>query len=145
MNKDTFWGNLEDEVILVKKFSPLAEVKNSKVFSKRLNIPYAYVTVNSPKLDPEAILPINHKKDFVHLWEAFKIRTISDSKELLIHFSRKHHSGLLKLFYRFLPHLRVMICPSGAYSKIINPNWWKQTPGREAFLSIRPIQEWDAI
>jgi hypothetical protein len=145
MGKDPFWGDLEDEVVIVRKFAPIAKVENGKVISTRPNIAYAFVTVDSPKLTSETTLPINHRLDFLHLWEAFIIRTVSDSEEVLIHFSRKHHSGMLKLFYRFLPRLRVMICPTGAYSKMIDPNWWKQTPGRKGFLSIRPIQEWDAI
>ena len=145
MGKDPFWGQIEDEVTIVRKFVPIAKVENRKVVSTSLNTPYAFVTVNCPKLTSETSLPINHKLDFLHLWQAFKIRTVSDSEEVLVHFSRKHHKGLLKLFSYFLPRLRIMICPSGAYSKMSDPSWWKQSQREAGFLSIRPIQEWNPI
>ncbi|HXG08088.1 MAG TPA: hypothetical protein VNI77_12270 [Nitrososphaera sp.] len=145
MVKDPFWSEIEDEVAIVEKFTPLAKVENGKVISTSLNTPYAYVTVESPKLTAQATLPVNHKLDFLHLWEVFNIRTVSDSEEVLVHFSRKHHRGLLKLFSYFLPRLKIMICRSGAYSKMSDPNWRKQPQGEDGFKSILPIQEWNPL
>lgn len=145
MDKDPFWGQIEDEITIVKKFHPLAKLENRKVVSTSTNSPYAYVTVESSMLKTQATLPINHKLDFLHLWEVFNIRTVSDSEEVLVHFSRKHHRGLLGLFSYFLPRLKIMICRNGAYSKMSDPNWWKQSPGEDGVKSILPIQEWNPL
>ena len=145
MVKNPEWSALEDEVIIVKKFDALATVRNGRVSSTAINIPYAYVTINSPKLATETVLPITHRLDFLHLWEVFRIRTVSDAEEVLVHWSRKYDKWVFNLFPYFLPRLHIMICPEGTYSKLIDANWWKEAGGEAKYLSIRPVQEWKPI
>ena len=138
------WKDLDGEPILVKQFIPVATIENNKVRAKPW-IPYAIVSIVSPKLSARTDLPISHRVDFVHLWEAFNIRKIADNEEVLIHWSRHHHRGLLGLFKMFLPHIHLMICPKGSYEKMSDPNWWRSGGGEQQFLSIAPIQEWKPI
>ena len=139
------WTQLEGEVIIVRKFNPLATLKDGKVVSRGMDMPYAFVTINSPKLSTETVLPISHRVDFLHLWDAFKIRDLSRDEEILIEWSRKHDKWVFRFFSYFLPRLHVMLCPKGTYSRVSDPNWWKEAHGEAAFLSTAPIQQWNRL
>ncbi len=133
-------------VCKVINFTPWSVIENGKVKSLNKSFdPYAALTVQCSKYEEELNWFITHKKDFIHLWEAFKIRGIKKNEEVLIAYSSSEWSGLQKLFAFILPKLHILICHVGAYELISNKNYRPELTGEARFLAERPIIEWNPL
>lgn len=107
---------IDAEPCRVTEFAPLARVTSGEVAQFSRSFPYGSVTIECTKLPPNTKGFITHKVDFLHLWNAFKIRGVSSDEEVIIFWTKKNYTSLLaKLFSPFMPRLWVLICNKGAY------------------------------
>ena len=130
------WKAIEQEPLRITHFTPLVNIENHKVKSHSLG-PYAFLAVESPKLNSEALLPVGHRVDFQHLWEVFKQRGVAEDEEVLV-----FYAPIKRKWYKwassFLPKLHIFIFPKGHLEEIHNPNF-KPDNARSWF---KPIAEW---
>lgn len=139
---DKNWSIIDAEVCRVIDFTPLVPFKNGKIFS-HLTMPYASIAIECKKINKKIKGFITHKLDFIHLWMAFKERTIKENEEVIIFWSiRNYKYKLLRFFPGLFPKLWVMICPKGAFELMTNPNHKPELGGEARFLAERPIVEW---
>ena len=141
--KDSDWSVIDSEPCRVIEFTPWGFVKNGKVTALSGTTPYASITIECKKVPKEITGFITHKMDFLHLWAAFKERTIKQSEEVIIFWSKKHYKvKLLRLFSGPWPKLWVMVCQKGAYEIMTDPNYTPELQGEARFDAERPIVEW---
>lgn len=141
--KDREWGLIDGELCRVIDFTPLASVKDGKVSNLSGTTPYASVTIECKKMSEKIIGFITHKTDFIHLWVAFKERTVKQNEEVIICWSKKHYKlKLLKFFPSFWPKLWVMICQKGAFELMTDPNYKPELQGEARYNAEKSIIEW---
>jgi len=119
LGRDIRWELIDREFCRVNHFLPFGKVEGTKVKDAPPPMPYALLTVETPKLSGEAILPVIHRVDFYNLWQVFQERGLSDQEEVLVvsvHFSK---TGLKKLFSSMLPKLFIYVYPKGHLELII--------------------------
>lgn len=146
--RDKQWSVIDGEPCLVIDFRPfLHSVKGGKVISHGSQglgyVPYASVTIECKKLPERATGFICHKMDFVHLWLAFKERTIGQDEEVIIYWSRKHYKYkfLRLLWWVFAPRLWVMVCPKGAF-ELFDSSFRPELQGEARWKAEGPIVDW---
>ena len=111
--KDGEWSVIDGEPCRVIDFTPWGSVKDGKFVSPLKLMPYATIHIECKKLRKATGL-ITNKMDFMHLWAAFKERTIKQNEEVIIFWSKKNYKiKLLKFFPGFWPKLWVMVCQKG--------------------------------
>jgi len=140
--KDSQWSATDGEVCRVIDFTPMASIKEGKIFATDKSTPYASVVLECKKLPPETKGFITHKVDFMHLWLAFKERGIGQDEEVLIFWTKKHYRKIYKIFSAFLPRLWVMICPKGAFELQTNPDHRPELNGEARLKAMLPIIDW---
>ncbi|HUT43863.1 MAG TPA: hypothetical protein VMW95_05960, partial [Desulfobacterales bacterium] len=83
------------------------------------------------------------KVDFIHLWAAFKERTIKQDEEVIIIWSKKQYKNIFyKIFSTYMPKLWVMVCPRGAFELEINPGYRPELQGEARWNASKPIMDW---
>ena len=110
IGKDIPWKNFEHHNFRVQLFSPLSRIEQGKITDPIKYMPYATITVYDPDFvtnDKELILPVVHRLDFQHLWEAYKERGISPEEEVIVRYEPR--TGIYGLFGKTLPHLLIRI------------------------------------
>jgi len=113
--KDSQWSAIDGELCRVIDFVPMASIKGGKIFAIDKTTPYASVLLECKKLPTQVTGFITNKEDFLHLWTAFKERTIKQDEEVLIIWTKKHYKNLFfRIFSAGLPKLWVMVCPKEA-------------------------------
>jgi len=163
---DSDWSLLDGEICRVLEFTPLnAEVKNGHVKSFNPKMPYASVVIESPKIQGKAKGFITHKVDFAMLWAAFNERTevkgarsevlfdsngnpflarygVASDEEVWLGWTKSNYilgGGLMK---KFLPRLRVRVCPKGAYELMTNRNTRPELTGEARAKAMIPLITW---
>ena len=140
--KDSDWSIVDDSFCKVIDFSPLSILRNGEVIGS-MDMPYASIRIECTKLPKIAKGFITHKIDFIHLWYAFKERTISQNEEVLIIWSIKHYkSWITKLLSAIMPKLWVMVCKKDAYKLWTDKSYKPELTGETRFLAQMPITEW---
>jgi len=140
--KDSQWSAIDGELCRVVDFFPIASVKGGKILAIG-KTPYASVVLECKKLPTKIKGFITHKVDFIHLWTAFKERTIKEDEEVIIIWSKKHYKNIIyKIFSTFMPKLWVMVCPKGAFELHTNSNFKPELTGKARWLASQPIAEW---
>lgn len=140
--KDSEWSAIDSEACKVVRFTPFASVKDGKITHSDTSTPYASVTLNCYKIQGTIEGFITHKIDFLHLWTAFKERTVKKDEEVIIFWTKKHYKFKpLKILPSF-PKLWVMICQKGAYKLMTDPKYKPELTGEARWLAERPIVEW---
>ncbi|OGO53236.1 MAG: hypothetical protein A2148_01875 [Chloroflexi bacterium RBG_16_68_14] len=66
------WKLIEGEMFRVTHFTPFAIVQGNKVEAPSAPMPYALLTVESPILNQPAKIPVNHREEFLNLWDIFQ-------------------------------------------------------------------------
>lgn len=122
IGKDIAWGSIQDYALLVKHFTPLAEIKNGKIVNDVNSMPYALLEVEclelkSPSKDLQ--LPVMHKMDFTHLWEVYQGRGVADNEEVIIGYAKPENAWLRALGWT-IPHLRITVSPKGNMKNVLN-------------------------
>lgn len=140
--KDREWSVIDGELCRVIDFVPLCLIKNGKVLALNKPTPYASVHVECKKLPTKITGFICHKIDFMHLWMAFKERTVKQDEEVIIIWTKKHYKKIYKIFSAFMPRLWVMICPNGAFELKVNPSYKPELTGEARWKATKPIIDW---
>jgi len=140
--RDNDWSIVEDALCRVKGFSPMATIQHGKVLTLGRSAPYASVTLECKKLPHTINGFIAHKMDFLHLWAAFKERPLGEDEEVLIIWTKKHYKGYAKILSAFIPRLRVMVCPKGAFQLETDPNFRPELKGEARWKATSPIVDW---
>ena len=139
---DKGWSVIEEELCRILKFTPMAVVRNGDVIAIDKYTPYASVELECRKFPTSATGFITHKIDFMHLWHVFENRTIKDSEEVLIAWTRsRYKSRIHKLVSFGLPKLLVMICKKNAYDLIHDKEYRPDLFGMERARASFPIEE----
>jgi len=140
---DREWSMIDGELCRVIDFIPLGFIKDGKISTFGLSAPYASVTIECKKYQNKIKGFITHKMDFLHLWAAFKERTIKENEEAIICWTKRNYKlKLLRFFPGFWPKLWVMICQKGAFELMTDPNYKPELKGEARFLAEKPIIDW---
>lgn len=142
IGKDISWKIVQDYLLRVISFTPLATVSGSEVQSQSSSAPYAILIVECLNMNSKYTLYVTHKIDFLHLWRAYNQRGVSDSEEVLIGNFAQRRKGLSKLMGAFLPRLFVWICPKGYLERMINDDWGGLT-GEARAMAMLPLEMWE--
>jgi len=141
--KDSEWSVIEGEPCRVIDFTPWGSVKDGKFVSPLKLMPYASIQIECKKLPGNITGFITNKMDFMHLWAAFKERTIKQNEEVIIFWSKKHYKvKLLKLFSGPWPKLWVMVCRKEAFEIMTDSNYKPELQGEARYNAEKPIIEW---
>jgi hypothetical protein len=142
--KDDDWSVIEGEPCRITDFKPLGSSINSngKVQSIDKTKPYASIAIECKKLGNDVRGYIIHKKDFEHLWAAFKARKVKKDEEVIIIWSRKHYKRYVKMFSLFMPKLWVVIYTRGAYELLVESNYRPELTDEARWNMLKPIIEW---
>jgi len=140
--KDADWSAIDGEACRVLAFTPMASVQNGRVVASDKSVPYATVTLKCKNVPGAVKGFITNREDFIHLWAAFKERTLHDAEEVLIIWSKKHLKPYARLLSVFMPKLWVMICQKGAFEIMTDPSWKPEVTGEARWNAMKPIVEW---
>jgi len=147
---DILWNQIEGEFCRVKTFLPYAEIKENKIIKPAFSMPYAILDVENPhKLPPEgAFLPVFHKIDFKHLWEAFVERGINIDEEVLVIYYPETPNNVPSFMGRifkshFFPKLTIWICKKGLLEKLYDKHYQESVDLIKFYVEeAKPIKEW---
>lgn len=141
--RDSQWSAIDGEACRVISFCPLlSSIKGGKVLAPK-TIPYASVTLECKKIPKKITGFISHKMDFLHLWLAFKERTIKPEEEVIILWSIKHYKNkLYKILSFMMPRLWVMVCPKGAFELMVDHSYKPELSGEVRWNAQKPIIDW---
>lgn len=142
LKKDSDWSIVDGEILHVVNFIPLGVIKNGKVLTMDKFTPYASIVFECKKYCYNITGYITHKMDFMHLWVAFKERTVKEDEEVIIFWSKKHYKVFAKIFSSFMPRLWVMICQKGAFKLMVDSTYRPELAGEARCLATIPIVEW---
>lgn len=140
--RDSEWSLIDAVPCRVIDFTPLASVKNGKVLITSKAEPYASIAMECKRLSEIAEGFVTHKIDFIHLWEAFKERTVKQNEEVLVFWSKKHYKWWAKIFSAFMPRLWVGIYPKGAFELITDSSCKPKLTGEARAEATLPIVDW---
>lgn len=115
IGRDIPFSAIEDELCRVVNFGNLSKVVDGKVVSMMKNMPYGYLEVESKNLPETAMLTLNHKDDYLHVWEFAGKQELPDSAELLVIWTNSHYKKGAGLFKSVLPKLWVTLFHKGYY------------------------------
>ncbi|MBI4306058.1 MAG: hypothetical protein HY678_07035 [Chloroflexi bacterium] len=133
IGQDIPWTTVDGHFLRVLDVAYLGTVKETKVAGPPVPLPYAVATVESPVLKGRADLPITHKLDFRHLWEALKVRGLADGEECLI--AREQRKGW---FSKALPTMHIRITGAGQLEKMYDPSTPATDRGGQNFAKWSP-------
>jgi len=135
IGKDIPYETIEREFCRVKNFTPFAVIEAGKIKDISKFMPYAALSVESPRLPGEATMYVTHKLDFRHLWDVFQQRGVKAEEEVLIAYvpqKRKFLSGAWASLY-------IYVFPKGHLEEMHDKNF--RPSNYEAWLM--PIAEWE--
>jgi hypothetical protein len=143
LRKNSEWRVIDEARCLVIDFIPFSSIENGKVVPLDRTTPYASLVLECKKFPTRITGFITHKIDFMHLWIAFRERSIKEDEEVNIFWSKRHYKNILyKVFSAFMPKLWVMVCPKGAFKLSVDPNYKPEITGEARFKATRPIIDW---
>ena len=142
IGKDVSWKAMNDYLLRVIKFTPLARVVGNEIQSAESNLPYGILTVECLELNQEFVVYLTHKVDFLHLWKVFNERGISEEEEVLVGDFASKRSGFFRIFSSFLPRLWVWICRRGHLERLVNDDWDGLT-GEAWANAMMPLEMWE--
>lgn len=126
----------------IDRFMVLGHIKNGGA-RRTDDLPYALITLKLYEPPFNAKLAIDHKLDFLHLWEAYKKRGVSKDEEVLVTYNPGNYKyNLHKIFPSLLPKLVVWICPKGAFKIIHDYSYRPELRGTPRYRAKAPITEY---
>jgi hypothetical protein len=135
IGRDIAWSSIDGQYLRVVNVAYLGTVTGAKVKGPPSPLPYALITVESPRLGAaKADLPIVHKVDFLHLWEALRNRGLRDSEECLV--ARLERKG--GWFGKVLPSLHIRITAKGQLERIYDEHTPANQRAGPAFAKWSP-------
>lgn len=140
LGKDILFNEIDSAACRVIKFNPHGRIENNQV-SVVPNFPYASLIIECSKVQPNLILNITHKTDFINLWKAFQQK--EKEQEVLIFWTNKHYGNFIyKILSSFMPKLWVMICKKGAYELTTDKDYKPELTGEARYLAKKSIVDW---
>lgn len=142
---DREWSQIDGEPCRVSALSTLGSFReaNGKVHTTSRTMPYASLTLECGKLGKNIRGYVTHKMDFQHLWAALKERRVNEAEEVIIIWTREEYRyKLTKFLSRFMPKLRVMVCPKGAYELMTDSKYKPELWGEARWNAMRPVSQW---
>lgn len=132
------WERIEKLSLLVTTITELARVEgtwpNVKVHGLHLE-PYALLTVEIPDLKTNAILPVVHRVDFLHVYAA---NGFLEEGQELIAFYAPDRSGLKRFLWKWFPRLHLYVFPEGHLNEMNAPDFEPESWSDWA----RPLADW---
>jgi hypothetical protein len=123
LGKDITWLSIEGEALRITHFTPFATMDKGKIKSSSLTMPYAILSVESPKLPQEANIVVVNKVDFKNLWLVFQDRGINSNEEAIVCCVPFFRNILLKRLSNAMPRLHIYIYPKGHLEETNDPNF----------------------
>jgi hypothetical protein len=123
LGKDIPWASFEGEALRITHFTPLAIIENGKIKATSLTLPYAILSVESPKIPQESHILVINKVDFQNLWAVYKDRGVNSEEEVIVFCVPFYRSKLLKPINNSMPRLHIYIFPKGRLEQIHDPNF----------------------
>lgn len=143
LRQDREWQSIDSKLCKVVSFDPSeTSMENGRIVVADRATPYASLVLECE--DGRRYKGfVTQKIDFANLWRAFRERGVSKNEEVIIAWSNTHYKyRWLKLFSVFLPKLRVMICPRGAFELMTDKNFKPELSGEVRWNAQKPIIEW---
>jgi hypothetical protein len=72
LGKDIPWASFEGEALRIIHFTPMAIIEKGKIQDISVTLPYAILSVESPKIPQGSHLLVVNKVDFQNLWAVYK-------------------------------------------------------------------------
>lgn len=135
IGKDIPYETIEREFCRVKKFTPFAVIEADKIREVSKFMPYAALSVESPRLPGEATMYVTHKHDFRHLWDVFQQRGVKAEEEVLVAYVPKKRRFLSGAW----ASLHIYVFPKEHLEEMYDQNF--RPDSYEAWLT--PIAEWE--
>lgn len=140
--RDREWSIIDGEICRVTDFIPSDFIKDRKALALRKTLPYASVNLECKILPTKITGFICHKIDFMHLWMAFKERSIKQDEEVLIIWTKRNYKNIYKFFTAFMPRIWVMICHKDAFELSVNQRYKPELSGEARWNANKPIIQW---
>lgn len=139
--KDKEWSFIDGKPCRVTDFAAIGAFVDASgvVHTDSSTIPYAVIIIECVKFGKNVTGYITHKIDFKNLWLVFKDRPHNDNEEVIIFWTKKYYKRAFRLFYGFMPRLRVMVCPKGAYELMADIDPEPKLTGEARWLAMKPI------
>jgi hypothetical protein len=129
----------------VVAFQPFGEVVGEKVKAPPVRMPYANLTIVCSKLDSAVTWPVSHRVDFVHLWQAFRVRPLDADEEVIVAWSSSDRTRFIdRVLGSFLPRINVVVYPKGSYANFNDPTWNERVRGVARALAMQALASWHA-
>lgn len=88
---------------------------------------------------------ITHKRDFLHVWQAFAEHEVKlGHEEVLAYWTKRHYSNLISRLFAFgMPRLMVMTCVAGTFDACKNGlDWPAKEPGEVLVMGLQSRKWW---
>jgi hypothetical protein len=142
IGRDVSFRKIDGEVLRVSNFGKLARVQNGEVQAFSKNMPYGFLEVEGKTFNGVAMLPIVHKEDFSHVWEAHEKRGMQANEEMLVVWTKKNYrSKLASVISSTMPKLIVWVCRKNAYELINDNSFMPELSGSARAKAQMPIFE----
>lgn len=135
VGREIQWNEIEGDLFRVIRFTPMATAAGGKVTESVGGMPYGLLEVESPILNQSARVPVNHRDEFLNLWDIYQGGTgIPEGAELLV--SYLPYRGFLGFLTRmFQPRLHLRLRATGELERYYaDDSHWKQPSGRAFFF-----------
>jgi len=119
LGKDIPWKTIEGDALRITHFTPFAAMDEGKIKSHSLTMPYAILSVESPKLPQESNIVVVNKVDFQNLWSLFQDRGINSEEEAIVCCVPFFRNILLKLFSDSIQDFTFMYTPRGIWKRLM--------------------------
>ena len=99
IGKEIPWKQIEADLFRVVGFTPLATVVDGRIKEAVAGMPYGLLAVESPILNHEARMPVNHREEYLNLWDIYQEEGgVSTGTALLV--SYLPYRGFFGIFVR---------------------------------------------
>lgn len=142
IGRDIPYKSIDKDVLQVNRFGELSRVEDGKVQAFPKNLPYGFLEVEGEHFEGAAMLPLVHKDDYLHVWQAYEERGIKDNVELLVVWTDSNYKNkVFSTMKKAMPKIVVWICPKGAYRIMHENDYMPELSGEARFLAKAPIVE----
>lgn len=135
IGRDIKWREIEGHLFRIVHFMHLAFAGDDKIQSAAAGLPYGFITVESPILNQPAMMPVNHREEFLNFWDIFQEDGgVPAGTELLV--SYLPYRGFCGLILRLtMARLHLRLRSAGELERYYgDDSHWKRPSGREYFF-----------
>ena len=128
------WKLIEGELFRIAHFTSLAAVVEGRMQAPSAPLPYALLRVESPVLNQPALMPVNHRNEFLNLRDIYEGTGVPVGWEMLV--SHLPYRGFLGPLIRLtFPRLHLRLARAGELeSYYSDERHWRRPAAREYFF-----------